>query len=123
MKIEPLPKRLYEALKKAGVDKLIIGLSGGFDEGYLEVSSVAETTDNGVSSVNLPGELAADIESWVWSAYDYTGAGDGSDYGDDIEYDLKNGKASHQEWYMQPAFSEKTEDLLELEDCEEDEEC
>jgi hypothetical protein len=88
MKAEPLPKAIYEKAKELGVDKIVLKFSGGNDEGNLYIET---NTDN--------YHFERVIEEWAWESYDYSGAGDGTDYGDDIEYDLKNGKVSTSEWY------------------------
>lgn len=88
---QPLSKAIYEKAKELGVDKIILKFSGGSDEGNLYV----ETIPYDLSDDNFQSE----IEDWAWEVYDYSGAGDGTDYGDDIVYDLKNGKVSTSEWF------------------------
>lgn len=88
MNIEPLSKEIYDKAKEKGVKKIILQFSGGNDEGHLYVE-----TDP--YDANMEGE----IEDWAWTAYEYNGAGDGSDYGDNITYDLENGEASVDTWY------------------------
>lgn len=88
MKAEPLPKAIYEKAKELGVDKIVLKFSGGSDEGELYVETNLD---------NYAFERV--IEDWAWEVYDYSGAGEGIGYGDDIEYDLKNGKVSTSEWY------------------------
>ena len=47
------------------------------------------------------------VEDWVWDHYDYSGAGDGTPYGDVVYYDLVNKKITTQEWYTpEPKYSE-----------------
>ena len=48
-------------------------------------------------------KLAEEVEVWAYEdpgVYDYSGAGDGSDYGDDITYNIEDMTATHSEWYM-----------------------
>lgn len=88
MKIKPLPKDIYDSLIAEGATKLRLEFSGGSDEGHLCIGS-AHSSD-----------LENRIEDWAYDAYSYSGAGDGTDYGDDIEYDLTTMTATHQEWFM-----------------------
>ena len=90
MQANPLPKEIYEKAVAVGVTKIVLRFSGGNDEGYLNVDLYPEWHSN----------LAQEIESWAWESYEYSGAGDGSDYGDDVTYDLVNKKVMSQEWYM-----------------------
>lgn len=101
MKIEPLPKELFEKLIAAGVKKLTLEFSGGNDEGYLNV--------NGSPHENMSTALAGEIEDWGNNVYPYNGAGDGNDYGDNIVYDLEAMTATHQEWYTQSQYEDPSE--------------
>ena len=89
MRAEPLKKEIYNKAKELGIKKIILRFSGGSDEGNLDVDMTPDWNQ----------DLASDIEDWAWDAYSYSGAGDGSDYGDNIEYDLVKGKVSTSEWY------------------------
>lgn len=95
MEAEPLSKVIYNKAKALGVEKIVLNFSGGSDEGYLNVT-LYPWDQNKSSELN---KLNVEIENWAWDVYSYSGAGDGSDYGDDIEYDLENNKVSSQEWY------------------------
>jgi len=88
MQAEPLSKAIYNKAKELGVDKITLKFSGGNDEGHLYVQTNTDDYD-----------FEKEIEDWAWEAYQYSGAGDGTDYGDDIVYDLKNGKVSTSEWF------------------------
>ena len=90
MEIKPLPKKIFDKAVSLGITEIHLNFSGGNDEGYVNVNLVDEYNQ----------EFANEIENWVWETYDYSGAGDGSDYGDDVIYDLKNKKASVSSWYM-----------------------
>ncbi len=93
MNAEPLSKVIYEKAKSLGYNQISLRFSGGNDEGYLYVELEPDIAqiDN--------YDFIKEIEDWAWKVYDYSGAGDGSDYGDTITYDLENGKVSTQEWY------------------------
>ena len=90
MNIEPLSKVIYNKAKELGIETIVLNFSGGDDEGYLDVGMTPKYDE----------KFAGEIEDWAWEVYDYSGAGDGNAYGDNVEYDLKNGKASTEEWYM-----------------------
>ena len=89
MKAEPLSKAIYEKAKELGVNTITLKFSGGSDEGELEVDTDGKDYD--YDFVRL-------VEDWAWDVYNYSGAGEGIGYGDDIMYDLKNGKVSTSEW-------------------------
>lgn len=89
MNIEPLPKKIFDKALSLGITEIHLNFSGGNDEGCVNVNLVDEYDQ----------EFAKEIEEWVWETYDYSGAGDGSDYGDDVIYDLKNKKATVSSWY------------------------
>ena len=89
MEIEPLSKKIFKKAVSLGVTEIHLNFSGGNDEGYVNVNLMGGHSD----------EFAQEIEEWAWETYDYSGAGDGSDYGDDVIYDLANKKASVSSWY------------------------
>ena len=88
MNAKPLSKAIYNKAKELGVNTISLEFSGGNDEGHLHVQT---DTDN--------YDFEKLVEDWTWEAYDYSGAGDGNDYGDNIIYDLKEGKVSTSEWF------------------------
>ena len=99
LEAKPLPKRFFEAAKKMGVQTITISFEGGSDNGYVNTS----LTDSGGHLKCYESEfsdLCMEIEDWAREAYKYSGAGDGTDYGDDITYDLLNGEVRVSEWYM-----------------------
>jgi hypothetical protein len=103
--IQPLSKEIYQTAKELGVTRIILHFSGGSDEGFL--------------NVELDGEEAADdfykqVENWAWSVYEYGGAGEGIEYGDNIEYDLVAGEVTHTEWHHIPESREHEPLKLEL---------
>lgn len=111
---QPLSKAIYDKAVKLGVEKIVLNFSGGSDEGYLNVT-LYPWDNNKSDDYN---ELNAEIENWAWDVYSYSGAGDGNDYGDDIEYDLVNKRVSASEWYTarQDGGSERAD--LEIQDDE-----
>lgn len=95
----PLPKKLYDDCKAAGVTKIFVHLSGGSDQGYCDGDVRFENeTCRKREDVR---ELVKKIMEWADENYgdNYCGAGDGSDYGDDIEYDLVDNTVYTSQWY------------------------
>lgn len=79
---------LFAKLTKAGVEKLHLHWSGGSDESYLNIDTEPGTAQ----------DLYTEIEEWAYDAFEYSGAGDGTDYGDDYTYDLIKKTVEHSEW-------------------------
>lgn len=115
MNPEPINKALYEKAKSMGITKIHLEFQGGSDEGYLGVN-----LQNAEGSQDL--QLAQEIEEWAWDAYSYSGAGDGSDYGDDITYDLVENTVETQEWYTSRDYQGSVDHDLLLEESEPEEE-
>ena len=90
MTAQPIPKAIYDKAKELGITEIVLRFSGGNDEGNLSVEHNGET---------FYSELEREIEDWAWKAYEYNGAGDGTDYGDDITYNLESNEVSTEEWY------------------------
>jgi len=109
MKAEPLKKEIYNKAKELGVKYILLQFSGGSDEGNLYVDMGPDYNQ----------DLADEIEDWAWNVYEYSGAGDGSDYGDNIEYDLVNNKVKTNEWFYSRQDGEYDEDSLEFSESEE----
>lgn len=116
MTIEPLSKEIYNKAKKLGITKIVLNFSGGSDEGFLNVTLYP--WDQNKSDEH--NELNAEVENWAWDVYSYSGAGEGNDYGDDIEYDLVNNKVTSQEWYTARTDGDSDEIDLVLDDNEQD---
>lgn len=106
LNIEPLPAKIFNKAKKLGITEIHLNFSGGSDEGYLNVDT---------KGVYDP-EFVREIEDWAWSAYGYGGAGDGSDYGDDIVYDLVKKTATASDWYMARTDGESTTETFRVTD-------
>lgn len=99
MQPQPLPKTLYESGKQLKLSKLFLEFSGGSDEGFLNVDCKLQE-DEPQPNEKLLRSYLDQVEEWAWQVYDYSGAGDGSDYGDDITYDLVEDKIKYSEWCM-----------------------
>lgn len=106
MTAKPLKKAIYDKAKELGIEAITLNFSGGNDEGYLDVE-IQPYEDRTMEFVN-------EIEEWAWEVYDYSGAGEGYDYGDNISYDLKNGKVSTSEWYTSRQEGDTESDELEI---------
>ena len=113
MQAEPLKKAIYAKAKELGVTEITLSFYGGSDEGHLNV--MFDGKYEGQPGYDMPEirELYTTVDDWVWDVYEYSGAGDGSDYGDYIVYDLEKGKVSTQEWTMQQKIEEELYDTLE----------
>jgi hypothetical protein len=91
MEIEPLSKKIFNKAVSIGITEIHLNFSGGNDEGYVDINLMGGHSD----------EFAQEIEEWAWQTYSYSGAGDGSDYGDDVIYDLANKRAYVSSWYTE----------------------
>ena len=92
MDVQPLKKELYNEAKELGVTSIHLDFSGGSDEGNLYAY-----TNDATPLLNAHGteeqrlqirKLEGALEEWAWEVYEYSGAGDGTDYGDNITYNL-----------------------------------
>lgn len=101
MNAEPLNKDIYNKAKELGVEQIILQFSGGSDEGFLNVEVIGEDSHE-YHYDQKARDFIQEIEDWAWDVYDYSGAGEGTDYGDNITYDLVKGKVSTEEWYHAP---------------------
>ena len=117
MDAKPLKKELYERVVALGADIVTLEFSGGSDEGYLyvdvrgdNIARYGESTDEIRKEIH---RLQSDIEEWAWTVYQYSGAGDGTSYGDTITYDLNNQTMSTQKWYHAVQKGEEYHDTLE----------
>ena len=113
MNAEPINKELYNKLVAAGITSVKLCFSGGSDEGYLDVylrGDDVDYQDEGYRKLN------EEVEEWAWSMYSYSGAGEGYDYGDNIEYDLVNKKVKASEWYTERTYGDDNEGDLVIED-------
>lgn len=108
MNIEPLSKKIYDKAVSLGITQIALHFSGGSDEGYL---NVYVNNEKGFSSNT---EFEQEIEEWAWDTYDYSGAGEGNDYGDDIVYDLVKKTATSESWYMARTEGDSESDDLEI---------
>jgi hypothetical protein len=114
MEAKPLSKDIYNKAKELGVEKIILQFSGGSDEGYLNVELVGEDSHE-YRFDEKAVIFVQEIDTWAWEVYHYSGAGDGSNYGDNITYDLVEGKVSTEEWYDAPQHHHHEPIKLELE--------
>jgi hypothetical protein len=108
MTAQPLSKVIYEKAKRLGYTHITLKFSGGNDEGYLYVDMEPYTAE--IDNY----EFMKEIEDWAWKVYDYSGAGDGTEYGDTITYDLESNKVSTQEWYHVVKEEEEETSRLEI---------
>ena len=106
---KPLPKRFFDAAKELGATSIQVNFQGGSDEGfcYVNINYGHNQTEKHLTFTSSADkemfsdckDLEGEIEDWALDAYGYCGAGDGSDYGDDITYDLERNVVEVSEWY------------------------
>lgn len=95
----------------AGVGSFLLAFRGGSDEGFLDVT--VYDTNGGLMAqedeacgwnvqITEDSSPIERITVWADEAIPYSGAGDGSDYGDNYTYDLVANLVSHSEWYSGP---------------------
>ena len=113
MRAEPLKKELYNEAKEIGITSIHLDFSGGSDEGHLYVYAKHPDMNQAVEEVRLQiHKLEGALEEWAWEVYEYSGAGDGTDYGDNITYNLAEGKVTTQEWASVAQMGEEDHDTL-----------
>lgn len=95
MDVINLPRKIYEKAVKLEIKSIRLSFTGGNDEGFLDVSL------KGKKGFVENQEFESEINDWAFDAYDYSGAGDGSEYGDEIEYDLENNKVTTSSWHTE----------------------
>ena len=114
----PLPLKFMTRALTANVELIIINWSGGSDEGHLNVELVDNDNrllTSWIQTENRPvvRALIADIEEWCYYTMDYGGAGDGSNYGDIIRYNLTEGTVSTETWWTEQVHGGEGFDTLE----------
>lgn len=125
----PLEKHLYLRAQELNVARLELRFSGGSDEGYLQVDAV--TRENITEYLRLSQTekdkhqeenskiyqehqeyyrqimlFEESVDKWAWEVYSYSGAGDGSDYGDNITYNLIENKVETESWYTSATYED-----------------
>ena len=113
---QPLPMKFMTRALSLGVSEIKLNFSGGSDEGHLHIDFV----DNDGKHIWAYGDeneglrdLENEINDWVWDTYEYNGAGDGTGYGDNICYNLKEGTVTTQCWWTEEIRGGKQSDTME----------
>lgn len=118
MDAKPLPKEIYEKALRFGVREINLHFSGGDDQGYLNVTFVTGAVAEPIESLEKNFEdfenFEGEIEDWAFQAYHYSGAGDGTEYGHDITYDLVNKRVTISEWESVRQYGENMEEKMEV---------
>ena len=114
MTAQPLKKAIYDKSKVLGVEKIHLNFSGGSDEGHLNITLEPYELERDHR------DFVNEIEEWVWNVYDYSGAGEGNEYGDDICYNLRTGRVTTAEWFTSRQEGDCGNDKLEIEEDEEE---
>jgi len=117
----PIPKQFVERAKTIGLDRVTIHFSGGSDEGFINVSYSYAGYQCIPDIDKNAARLCDDIERWAWKKFYYNGAGDGSDYGDDIEYNIKEGTVSTSSWWTAREYGRSFEMEMECAEGPDDE--
>ncbi len=107
MKAEPLKKELFEKVKKLNATKIILNFQGGGDDGHLNV-------ELGGVSYGEAEDIHKEIEEWAWEAYDFIGAGEGVDFGENVTYDLAKNEVKTQEWRHVVDYGDENFSVLEV---------
>lgn len=107
MEIAALPKEIFKLAKDKDIAEIKLSFSGGSDEGYLDVS-VKKSNSKSYSHWIDDDYLIDKIRDWAWGVYDFNGAGDGNDFGDNIIYNLVKMQATHTEWHSVSHVVEST---------------
>jgi len=107
-----IPSALMSRARKLDIGKITLEFSGGSDEGYLDVFFERSTKQWNERESNSREILRGDIDSWANQAYRYSGAGDGSRYGDTYVYDLVNKTVTHYDWWQDIVKGEERVDAL-----------
>lgn len=83
-----LPKELLDSWHNAGlrIQELIVHTHGGSDQGYYDYSITYLDILKKVKFVLPENLMWHDFEDWCYDRINMSGAGDGSEYGDDIIY-------------------------------------
>ena len=111
MNVEPLNSDLYNEALSLGITEIILSFSGGSDEGYLDISMSPYDCDN-----KTHRDFSDKVEAWAWKKYEYSGAGDGDNYGDDIIYNLVEKRVYLKEWHMARVDADLGSIPLEIDD-------
>jgi hypothetical protein len=102
---EGMNKNLYDLLKENNVKSFELRFSGGSDEGYLDVHIEYDQSMDASNIISPTNNQKKTIESVLYDAamegFAYSGAGDGTPYGDNYYFDLETGEIRHEEWYME----------------------
>ena len=112
----PLPRKLYDKALQKKIQVIRLEFEGGNDEGCLQIDFCDQKGDRVYDE-----RFAQKIEEWVWDAYDYSGAGDGSRYGDKVVYDLEKMTVTADEWWHVVNVEKGAPQKLELADTEDEE--
>ena len=112
----PLSRKLYDKALQKKIQVIRLEFEGGDDEGCLRVLFYNQSW-NEIEDITFANE----VEDWAWDIYDYSGAGDGSRYGDTVTYDLEKMMVRADEWWQVVEKERGVPQKLELADTEDEE--
>jgi len=118
-RVEPLPREIFRRCIEENITSIRLGFSGGSDEGHLDV--ILSTPEGRVETWKLTQIISHQnikvlddmIHDWSAEKYPFGGAGEGTQYGENITYDLVNGSVTTQSWGYQYVESEERNDSME----------
>lgn len=96
-----MSRELLEEAKRLGIETISVDLSGGSDEAFVDVSFDAGSTDDKEierARSALEESVREVVEDTVCDKYGFSGAGEGTDYGDEYEYHINSGTITKREW-------------------------
>lgn len=113
LEVKPLPKDLYDRAKNLSVGKIELQFSGGSDEGHMnaQLSLILSPLKDKNELLEIEN-LEQDVHDWMEKTWNYSGAGDGTDYGDDITYDLVENTVSTSCWCYVREDSDASSEIL-----------
>lgn len=97
-----LPAELFRKLKENNVDKLTVTLTGGNDEAIVDC-------DFQPWPKAYTSEIETLIDDWIYSSFNFSGAGDGTEYGTHYVYDLNAGTCYSQDFYTEIKLEPQTD--------------
>jgi len=118
MDVLPLPKKIYDQCKAAGITNIGLHWSGGGGDAclYASLSDCVGDTYHQPRGIAAWDTLREEIENWAYNESDYCGAGDGTEYGDDVVYDLVNHKVTTRSWFHKPHYDPAITNVMEIQD-------
>ena len=94
------PQHIQQA-RDMGINTLYVFLEGGSDEGFVETRFERPTTELAKEMRLAWVKLEEDIKEYIYDNHPYSGAGDGTPYGEEYTYNFADNSVEGFEWSMQ----------------------